>query len=88
MFTERDYDGASLQRIAVRAEVTGSTIKHYFDGKLELYREVGDQATATVIGAAATARQAPTLPARPSMFAAAVMSADQADPSAAAFLHR
>ena len=87
VFSELGYDAATFQAIAIRADLTRPAINHYFGNKRVLYREVVEQTNATVIATGiARAREATTLVARLSAFFAAVMDADSADRSAAAFL--
>jgi AcrR family transcriptional regulator len=87
VFTEIGYDAASFQLIANRADLTRPSVNHYFVTKSVLYREVVEQATATVIGQAVTeAQQAPTLLAKLSTFFGKAMDIDSTDRSTAAFL--
>lgn len=43
VFSERGYDGATFQEIAVRADLTRPAINHYFANKRVLYQEVVEQ---------------------------------------------
>ena len=47
VFSERGYDGATFQAIAVRADLTRPAINHYFPSKRMLYREVVDETNET-----------------------------------------
>ncbi len=51
MFSERGYDGATLQNIAARAELSRPAINHYFSSKRALYQEVLVETNECVIGA-------------------------------------
>lgn len=51
VFSERGYDGATLQDIAARAELSRPAINHYFSGKRALYQEVLVETNECVIGA-------------------------------------
>ena len=51
VFSERGYDGATFQAIAVRADLTRPAINHYFSSKRVLYREVVDQTNELVVTA-------------------------------------
>ena len=52
VFSERGYDGATFQAIAVRADLTSPAINHYFASKRGLYREVVDQTNELVVAPA------------------------------------
>ena len=49
VFSERGYDGATFQAIAVRADLTRPAINHYFASKRGLYRAVADQTNELVL---------------------------------------
>lgn len=49
VFSERGYDGATFQEIAVRADLTRPAINHYFANKRVLYQEVVEQTHELVI---------------------------------------
>jgi len=49
VFSERGYDGATFQAIAVRADLTRPAINHYFASKRGLYRAVVDQTNELVL---------------------------------------
>lgn len=62
VFSERGYDGATFQEIAVRADLTRPAINHYFANKRVLYQEVVEQTHELVIVAGIErARREPTL---------------------------
>lgn len=87
MFSERGYDGATFQAIAVRADLTRPAINHYFASKRVLYREVVDQTSElVVIAGIERARREPTLLRRLAAFITVAMEADEKNPSTAAFL--
>jgi TetR/AcrR family transcriptional repressor of uid operon len=52
VFSERGYDGAIFQEIAVRVDVTRTAINHYFPSKRLLYGQVVDQTNELVVVAA------------------------------------
>jgi TetR/AcrR family transcriptional regulator, repressor for uid operon len=87
VFSERGYDGATFQAIAVRADLTRPAINHYFSSKRVLYREVVDQTNELVVTAGIKrAKRETTLMGRLSVFITAAMRADAENPSASAFL--
>ncbi len=87
VFSERGYDGATFQAIAVRADLTRPAINHYFSSKQVLYREVVDQTNQVVVGAGIVwARRESTLMARLAAFLSAAMRSNSENPSASAFL--
>lgn len=87
VFSERGYDGATFQAIAVRADLTRPAINHYFASKRVLYREVVDQTSElVVIAGIERARREPTLLRRLAAFITVAMEADEKNPSTAAFL--
>ena len=51
MFSERGYDAATFQAIAIRADLTRPAINHYFSSKQLLYREVVDRTNELVVTA-------------------------------------
>lgn len=51
VFSERGYDGATLQNIAASAELSRPAINHYFSSKRALYQEVLVETNECVIGA-------------------------------------
>ncbi|MDI3313042.1 MAG: TetR/AcrR family transcriptional regulator [Mycobacterium sp.] len=87
VFSERGYDAATFQAIAVRADLTRPAINHYFPNKRMLYREVVEQTNDLLVTTAIErAQRETTLPGRLSAFIAAAIQADAENPSAAAFL--
>jgi TetR/AcrR family transcriptional repressor of uid operon len=87
VFSERGYDAATFQAIAIRADLTRPAINHYFPSKRVLYREVVEQTNDLVVTAAIErARRETTLMRRLSTFIASAAQADSANRSSAAFL--
>jgi TetR/AcrR family transcriptional regulator, repressor for uid operon len=87
VFSERGYDAATFQEIALRADLTRPAINHYFSHKRVLYREVLDQTVEIVVRAGiAQAQREKTLVGRVSAFLAATIEADAENRSAARFL--
>lgn len=87
VFSERGYDAATFQEIALRADLTRPAINHYFANKRVLYREVMDQTTELVVKASvARAQRETTFVGRMSAFVAAAIEADSENRSAARFL--
>jgi TetR/AcrR family transcriptional regulator, repressor for uid operon len=87
VFSERGYDAATFQAIAIRADLTRPAINHYFSNKRALYREVAKDTNELVV--AASIRQAQretTLVDRVSAFIDATTRADIENRTAAAFL--
>ena len=87
MFSERGYEGATFQAIAVRADLTRPAINHYFSSKRVLYREVLSQTSELVFGAGiAQADRETTLMARLTGFLSAALAVNSEHSSASAFL--
>ena len=87
VFSERGYDGATFQAIAVRADLTRPAINHYFSSKRTLYREVLHQTNQRVIGAGIEqAERESTLMAQLTTFISAAVRTNSENPSASAFL--
>jgi TetR/AcrR family transcriptional regulator, repressor for uid operon len=87
VFSERGYDGATFQAIAVRADLTRPAINHYFPSKRMLYREVVDETNEMVVAAGIKrAGGETTLMGRLGSFISAAMDANSDNPSASAFL--
>ncbi|BBZ42610.1 hypothetical protein MCNS_56730 [Mycobacterium conspicuum] len=87
MFSERGYDGATFQEIAVRADLTRPAINHYFSSKKLLYCDVVDQTNELVVAnGIQNAKRALRLMDRLSEFIAVVMRASSEDPSVSPFL--
>src|ERR1700749_2528258 len=86
VFSERGYDGATFQAIAVRADLTRPAINHYFSSKRALYREVVDQTNELVVVAGIQRAQCETtLVGRLTAFISAAVRANSENPSASAF---
>lgn len=87
VFSERGYDAATFQAIALLADLTRPAINHYFPSKRALYEQVMEQTDALVITAAIERAQArTTLIDRLSTFIASAIQADSENQSAVAFL--
>jgi AcrR family transcriptional regulator len=87
VFSERGYDGATFQAIAVRADLTRPAINHYFSSKRVLYREVVNQTNKLVVTASiGRAERETTLMGRLTAFISAAVLANSENPSASAFL--
>jgi TetR/AcrR family transcriptional repressor of uid operon len=87
VFSERGYDGATFQAIAVRADLTRPAINHYFSTKRLLYREVADQTNELVVTAGIEqAKRVTTLMGRMTEFIGVAMRAHAENPSVSAFL--
>ena len=87
VFSERGYEGATFQAIAVRADLTRPAINHYFASKRALYREVVDQTNKVIIKAGfEQAEIETTLIGRLTGFISNARRANSVDPSVAAFL--
>ncbi|BBU24973.1 TetR family transcriptional regulator [Mycobacterium xenopi] len=86
VFSERGYEAATFQAIAVRADLTRPAINHYFANKRVLYLEVLEQTSDLLAASIRRAERETTLPRRLSTFIAATTDTDAQDRSAAAFL--
>lgn len=87
VFSERGYDGATFQAIAVRADLTRPAINHYFSSKRALYREVVNQTNDFVVVAGIRrAERETTLVGRLTAFISEAVRANSENPSASAFL--
>jgi TetR/AcrR family transcriptional regulator, repressor for uid operon len=87
VFSERGYDAATFQAIAIRADLTRPAINHYFPSKRVLYREVVEQTNELLLTAAIErAERETTLMGRLSAFTAAAIQADSENRASAAFL--
>lgn len=87
VFSERGYEGATFQAIAVRADLTRPAINHYFSSKRVLYREVLSQTSELLFGAGiAQADRETTLMARLTGFISAAVAVNSEHPAASAFL--
>jgi TetR/AcrR family transcriptional regulator, repressor for uid operon len=87
VFSERGYDGATFQAIAVRADLTRPAINHYFANKRVLYWQVlEDTNDALVAASTRQARRENTLTGRVSAFIEGAIEAEIEKRKAAAFL--
>lgn len=87
VFSERGYDGATFQAIAVQADLTRPAINHYFSSKRLLYREVLGHANDVVIRDAIRAAQhETTLTGRLTAFITTAVRANSDNPAVSAFL--
>jgi TetR/AcrR family transcriptional regulator, repressor for uid operon len=87
VFSERGYDGATFQAIAVRADLTRPAINHYFPSKRLLYRDVVQQTNELIIGAGIQrARRETTMLGRLTAFITNAMHANSENRSMSAFM--
>lgn len=87
VFSERGYDAATFQAIAVRADLTRPAINHYFSSKRALYWEVVRETNDLVVTAGIErAQREVTLMGRMSAFVEAARVAGAENRTAAAFL--
>ena len=87
VFSERGYDAATFQAIAIRADLTRPAINHYFGNKRELYWQVLEETNDVVVAASVErAREETTLTGRVSAFIEGATAADIENRTAAAFL--
>lgn len=87
VFSERGYDAATFQAIAIRADLTRPAINHYFADKLALYSEVTKETNDLVVAASVKrARSETTLVGRVSAFIEAATAAEIENRTATAFL--
>jgi TetR/AcrR family transcriptional regulator, repressor for uid operon len=87
VFSERGYDAATFQAIAIRADLTRPAINHYFSNKRVLYREVVKETNEVVVTASVQrAQRETTLIDRVSAFIDGTTQADIENRTAAAFL--
>jgi len=87
VFSERGYDAATFQAIAIRADLTRPAINHYFSNKRALYRELAKETNALVVtDSVERARRETTLVHRVVAFIDATTQADVENRTAAAFL--
>jgi TetR/AcrR family transcriptional repressor of uid operon len=87
VFSERGYDGATFQAIALRADLTRPAINHYFSSKRALYREVVNQTNElVVVTGVQSAERETTLAGRLTAFISAAVRANSENPSTSAFL--
>jgi TetR/AcrR family transcriptional regulator, repressor for uid operon len=87
VFSERGYDGATFQAIAVRADLTRPAINHYFANKRVLYWHVlEDTNDALVAASTRRAERETTLQGRLAAFVEGTIEAEIEKRAAAAFL--
>ena len=87
MFSERGYDAATFQAIAIRADLTRPAINHYFANKRVLYWQVLEETNKAVVAASAQrAQDETTLTARVSAFIEGAIEAELENRAASAFL--
>ncbi|MFZ1160914.1 TetR/AcrR family transcriptional regulator [Mycobacterium sp.] len=87
VFSERGYDAATFQAIAIRADLTRPAINHYFANKRALYWQVLEETNNAVVAASAQRAQAETsLTARVAAFIEGSIEAEIENRTAAAFL--
>jgi TetR/AcrR family transcriptional regulator, repressor for uid operon len=87
VFSERGYDAATFQAIAIRADLTRPAINHYFANKRELYWQVLQETNNVVVAASVErARKESTLTGRVSAFIQGSIAAEIENRTAAAFL--
>ncbi len=87
MFSERGYDAATFQAIAIRADLTRPAINHYFANKRVLYWQVLEETNKAVVAASAQrAQDETTLTGRVSAFIEGAIEAELDNRAASAFL--
>jgi TetR/AcrR family transcriptional regulator, repressor for uid operon len=87
VFSERGYDGATFQAIAVRADLTRPAINHYFANKRVLYWQVLEDANDALVAASTRrAQRETTLTGRLSAFIEGTIEAEIEKSAAASFL--
>lgn len=87
MFSERGYDAATFQAIAIRADLTRPAINHYFANKRVLYWQVLEETSNAMVAASTRrARGETTLTGRVSAFIEGALEAELENQAAAAFL--
>jgi AcrR family transcriptional regulator len=87
VFSERGYDAATFQAIAVRADLTRPAINHYFANKRVLYWQVLEETNNAVVAASTQRAQGEmTLTGRVSAFIEAAIEAEVENRAASAFL--
>ncbi|MGB9250608.1 MAG: TetR/AcrR family transcriptional regulator [Mycobacterium sp.] len=87
VFSERGYDAATFQAIAIRADLTRPAINHYFANKRVLYWQVLEETNSAVVAASVQrARGETTLTRQVSAFIEGAIDSDIENPTAAAFL--
>ena len=87
VFSERGYDAATFQAIAIRADLTRPAINHYFANKRVLYWQVLEETNNAVVAASTQRGQKEkTLTARVSAFIEGAIEAEAGNHAASAFL--
>lgn len=87
MFGERGYDGATLQAIAARADLTRTAVNHYFRSKKALFQEVLAETSVLMVAVGAErSRTESTLLGKLTAFTDAAVEAAAADGAAAGFM--
>jgi TetR/AcrR family transcriptional regulator, repressor for uid operon len=87
VFSERGYDAATFQAIAIRADLTRPAINHYFANKRVLYWQVLDETNNAMVAASTQrARSETTLIGRVSAFLESATEAELENHAASAFL--
>jgi TetR/AcrR family transcriptional repressor of uid operon len=87
VFSERGYDAATFQAIAIRADLTRPAINHYFANKRVLYWQVLEETNNAVVAASTQrAQKEGTLTARVSAFIEGAIEAEVGNRAASAFL--
>ena len=87
VFSERGYDAATFQAIAIRADLTRPAINHYFANKRVLYWQVLEETNSAVVAASTQRGQKErTLTARVSAFIEGAIEAEVENRAASAFL--
>jgi len=87
VFSERGYDAATFQAIAIRADLTRPAINHYFANKRVLYWQVLDETNKAMVAASTQrASSETTLIGRVSAFIESAREAELENHAASAFL--
>ncbi|OBK35592.1 TetR family transcriptional regulator [Mycobacterium sp. 1245111.1] len=87
VFSERGYDAATFQAIAIRADLTRPAINHYFANKRVLYWQVLDETNNAMVAASTQrASSETTLIGRVSAFIESATEAELDNHAASAFL--
>lgn len=87
MFSERGYDAATFQAIAIRADLTRPAINHYFANKRVLYWQVLDETNNAMVAASTQrARSETTLIGRVSAFIESASETELENHASSAFL--
>ncbi len=87
VFSERGYDAATFQAIAIRADLTRPAINHYFANKRVLYWQVLEETNNEVVAASIRrAEKETTLTGRVSAFIEGSIEAEIENRTASAFL--